>query len=84
MATATFSETAESTKATGAGTWNGQFYGPSAVDLNVALRAANPMATDADLDLAEVDSTLPTGVAGNFNVKSTTGHTQVVGAFAAE
>ena len=81
---ANFGDTAENTGAMGAGTWSGQFYGPSADDLNVALRAANPGVAETALDLAEDKSTLPTGVAGQFNVSSNTGHTRVVGAFAAE
>ena len=81
---ANFGDTARNTGAPGTGTWSGQFYGPSADDLNVALRAANPGVDDSDLILAEDASTLPTGVAGQFNVSSNTGHTRVVGAFAAE
>ena len=81
---ANFGDTARNTPAMGTGTWSGQFYGPSASDLNTALRLANPGVADSALNLAEVDSTLPTGVAGQFNVSSNTGHTRVVGAFAAE
>ena len=84
VATANFRETATNTGAKGTGTWKAQFYGPSADDLNAALRLANPGVSDTDLDLAENDSTIPTGVAGEFNVSSDTGHTRVVGAFAAE
>ena len=62
--------------------WSGQFYGPSAVDLNAALMAENPMATAAEM--ADIDSTLPTGFAGEFDVSSESGHTRVVGGFAAE
>ena len=54
----------------------GQFYGPSADDLNDALRAANPGVNDPDLNLATDASTLPTGVAGEFDVSSDTGHTK--------
>ena len=65
-ATAVFSETDTSSAAIGMGGWNAQFFGPDA-DPDVA-RAAN--------------STLPSGVAGNFNVGST--YTNVIGSFAAE
>jgi hypothetical protein len=81
---ANFGETAANTAAMGAGNWGGKFFGPSWTELNTALRAANPGIADADLDLAEVASTLPTGFAGEFNVSSDTGHTRVVGAFATE
>ena len=72
MTMATFSETATSTAANGAGTWNGQFYGPNASDLVAADDKST--ATDAN--------TFPSGVAGEFNANST--YTAVVGAFAAE
>ena len=83
-ATANFGETATNTGAKGTGTWSAQFYGPSADNLNAALRSANPGVAETDLNLADNESTLPTGVAGQFNVSSNTGHTRVVGAFAAE
>ena len=77
---AEFVETATNTDAMVTGNWSGQFYGPSAANLNAALMLENPDATD----MAEVDSTLPTGVAGQFDVSSESGHARVVGAFAAE
>ena len=64
-ATAKFSDTATNTAGTGTGTWDGQFYGPA-----------------ADTDANEsANTTLPSGVAGKFNVESA--HTVVVGAFGA-
>ena len=66
-ATAKFSDTPTNTAGTGMGTWDAQFYGPNA-------------ATDAEDDV--VNTTLPSGVAGQFNAGSV--HTNVVGAFAAE
>ena len=81
MTKAEFGDT-DNTAAAGTGGWSGQFYGPSAAVLNAALTAENPMATTAEM--ADIDSTLPTGIAGEFNVSSATGHTRVVGGFAAE
>ena len=80
MTKANFSDTAENTGGTGTGDWSGQFYGPSAAELNAPLLAEDPDATG----LAEIDSTLPTGFAGEFDVSSNSGHTRVVGGFAAE
>ena len=72
MTTATFSETATSTVAKGAGAWDGQYYGPNAADLMVA---------DEDTDATDAN-TLPSGVAGTFDASSR--YTAVVGAYAAE
>ena len=66
----TFENTAINTRATGAGTWSGQFFGPNADD------------TEDDMD--NDNSLLPTGVAGEFNVSSANNSTYVVGAFAAQ
>ena len=66
-ATSKFIDTPTNTAGTGMGTWDAQFYGPNA---------------DADADADVVNTTLPSGVAGQFNAGSL--HTNVVGAFAAE
>ena len=66
-ATAKFSDTPINTAGTGTGAWNGRFYGPNA---------------EADAEDDVVNTTLPSGVAGEFSVGSV--HTKVVGAFAAE
>ena len=80
MTKANFSDTAENTGGKGTGDWSGRFYGPSAAELNAPLLAEDPDATG----LADIDSTLPTGFAGEFDVSSNSGHTRVVGGFAAE
>ena len=72
---ATFDETM--TSAEGVGTWNGNFYGPSFADLEAMAEAEDEMYTATTLD-----TTTPTGVAGEFNASST--YSTVVGAFAAE
>ena len=76
-ATAKFNETTTSTTATdNTGTWNAQFYGPSAETLNADATAEERVPT------ADAATTMPSGVAGDFNVSSL--YTAVVGAFAAE
>ena len=58
----------------GMGTWNGQFYGPSALDLTLI--------EEDGMSTADNDNTTPSGVAGEFGANST--YSTVVGAFAAE
>ena len=44
----------------GAGTWNGQFYGPSDEDLRMA---------EGDMPTANEGNTTPSGFAGEFNAE---------------
>ena len=69
-ATATFGQTGDNGPTTGI--WSAEFYGA-----NAATSATNP-------NVAVVNRTLPSGVAGEFEVGTDSTYTKVVGAFAAE
>ena len=69
MVTAKFGQASDNGLTTG--TWTGEFYG------------ANAVTSDTNPNLAAVNRTLPSGVAGEFEVGTNTGYTRVVGAFAA-